>query len=207
MRKESRKELTKKYFNSTAEDYNQSHDGKFVQCMYQEIVERVKVLKPKRVLDLGCGNGNVIQLLKSRIPSQYYGLDISEKMIEETKKRFGNEVKLCVGDAENLPFEDQMFDLIICNASFHHYPRAERAVAEMKRVLKPDGTVILGDPTLPGKIFTSILNLLMKYSNSGEAKIWHKKEITALFRGYGFQVKDWKKINYKTFMFSAVLRK
>lgn len=103
MRKESRKELTKKYFNSTAEDYNQSHDGKFVQCMYQEIVERVKVLKPKRVLDLGCGNGNVIQLLKSRIPSQYYGLDISEKMIEETKKRFGNEVKLCVGDAENLP--------------------------------------------------------------------------------------------------------
>lgn len=100
-----------------------------------------------------------------------------------------------------------MFDLIICNASFHHYPRAERAVAEMKRVLKPDGTVILGDPTLPGKIFTSILNLLMKYSNSGEAKIWHKKEITALFRGYGFQVKDWKKINYKTFMFSAVLRK
>ena len=203
MRKESSKELTKQYFNSTAEDYDHSHDGKFVYCMYQRIVERAAALKPDSVLDLGCGNGNVIHLLKSRISAKYYGLDISEKMIEEAKKRFGNEVELCVGDAENLPYEDHTFDLIICNASFHHYTRAEKAVAEMKRVIKPDGTVILGDPTLPGKIFTNMLNCLMKYSHSGEAKIWHKKEIIPLFQRYGFQIKDWKKINYKTFMFSA----
>lgn len=60
------KESTVKYFNDTAKDYDNSHDGKFVNCMYQEIVDRVRNLKGDKILDLGCGNGNIINLLKKK---------------------------------------------------------------------------------------------------------------------------------------------
>lgn len=200
------KERTEKYFNSTATDYDNSSDGKFVKCMYQEILERADRIPAEKILDLGCGNGNVIALLKDRKIAQYFGVDISEMMVKEAAKRLGGGAVVMTGDAENIPFGDSYFDLIICNASFHHYPNPQKAVEEMKRVLKPEGSIILGDPTVPGRILTKIFNLMMKYSNCGDAKIWHKKEITQLFQRNGFRIENWKKINYKTFMFQAVLK-
>lgn len=204
MKKEKSKERTEEYFNSTAADYDNSHDGRFVRCMYQEILNRMEHIQASRILDLGCGNGNVIALLREQRPASYYGLDISQSMIREAKKRLGDQVTLDVGDAEELPYENQSFDLIICNASFHHYPNPQKALKEMKRVLQPGGIILLGDPTLPGRFFTSALNWFMKYSDSGDAKIWSKKEIIKLFETNGFQVKGWKYINYQSFMFEAV---
>ena len=83
------KKITTDYFNKTAEDYDTSHDGKFVQCMYREILARVPDTRGQRLLDLGCGNGNILKTLNERILAEYYGLDISEKMIEEAGKKLG----------------------------------------------------------------------------------------------------------------------
>ena len=107
------KQTTIDYFNSTAEDYDKSHDGKFVQCMYDTIVNRVLDLNPKTILDLGCGNGNIIARLQKRLNADYYGLDISEAMIAQAEKRLLN-VHFMVGDAEKLPYEDNKFDAIVC---------------------------------------------------------------------------------------------
>jgi ubiquinone/menaquinone biosynthesis C-methylase UbiE len=65
-----------------------------------------------------------------------YGLGISEKMIEIAKKNLGNKAELRVGDSEYMPWEDDSFDVIVCNASFHHYPNPKKVLLEMKRVLK-----------------------------------------------------------------------
>lgn len=209
MEQERSKKVTREYFDSTAKDYDSSHDGRFVRCMYQEIVERAEKLSRKgirieRVLDLGCGNGNVIAALREKIPVEYYGLDLSEKMVEEAGCRLGDEIDLRVGDAEHMPYEDRMFDLIICNASFHHYPHPKRALEEMRRVLRPGGVLILGDPTLRIGVLAKIFNCFIKYSNSGDAYIWRRKEITRLFGDKGFKVKEWKYVNKKAFVFHAV---
>ena len=96
------KKITTDYFNKTAEGYDTSHDGKFVQCMYREILARVPDTKGQRILDLGCGNGNILKTLKERIPAEYYGLDISGKMIEEAGKKLGKaaqlQVEMCIRD-------------------------------------------------------------------------------------------------------------
>ena len=199
------KDTTRQYFDSTAETYDTSHDGQFVKGMYQEILTRMQQIPASSVLDLGCGNGNVICLLKKHVNARYYGLDLSEKMIEEAGKRLGGDVELTVGDAEKLPYEDNSFDVVICNASFHHYPSPEKAVNEIRRVLKPGGTLILGDPTAPFRLLVKILNWGMKFSNSGDARIWHKSEIIKLFRQNGFRVEKWKYVNHETFMMNAVL--
>lgn len=200
----TRKEVTREYFNNTADCYDESHDGKFVRCMYDEIVKRVCGIKAEKILDLGCGNGNILRLLYESKRAEYYGLDLSENMIGEAKKRLNGRAQLAVGDAEHLPYGDSMFDVIICNASFHHYTSPEAAVSEMRRVLRQGGSVILGDPTLPGKLFVDLFNLSIKHSNSGDVKIWHKKEIIPFFESYGFQVVNWKKIKYRTFIFQAI---
>ena len=196
------KETTVKYFNNTAKDYDNSHDGKFVNCMYQEIIDRVRNLAGDKILDLGCGNGNIINLLKKERKADYFGLDISENMIEEAKKKCGEDVKFTVGDSENLPYQDGQFDIIICNASFHHYTKPEVAIKEIKRVLKSGGTLILGDPTVP-ELVRGLFNKMLPYTDSGDFKIYGKKDILPIFEAHGFKIEDWKRLNYRTFIFNA----
>lgn len=201
---QEKKKITEEYFDTTAGDYDNSHDGRFVRCMYGEIVSRAEKVRAETILDLGCGNGNVIGLLSKKIKASFYGLDLSGNMIKEAEKRLGNQATFCVGDAENLPYEENKFDLVICNASFHHYPGPEKALDEIGRVLKPGGTLILGDPSFRFKMLVNILNFFMKYSKSGDAKIWHRRELTALLENKGFCVEQWKYINHESFILNAV---
>ena len=62
--KKRMQEKTKSYFDKEAKEYDSSSDGKFVKCMYSEIVSRVMELQGRKILDLGCGNGNVIRMLQ-----------------------------------------------------------------------------------------------------------------------------------------------
>lgn len=193
---------TKTYFDQEAETYDASRDGKFVKCMYGEIVDRVEALPGNYILDLGCGNGNIISLLKKRKKASYYGVDLSEQMIREAKKRVGRDVILKTADAMNLPFQDEMFDIVICNASFHHYTRPLTAVKEIKRVLKPGGTLVLGDPTCPA-LLRKLLNWGLHLGPSGDFRIYGKKDILPLFSENGFLVQNWKRLNYRSFVFHA----
>ena len=49
--------------------------------------------------------------------------------------KIGEEVQLKLGDSEAMPWEDESFDVIFCNASFHHYPNPKTALSEMKRLV------------------------------------------------------------------------
>lgn len=97
--KNDRKKATKEYFDSQAEFYDISHDGRFVKCMYQEIVKRVM--------------------------------------------------------------------------------------------------------TLPGELMLKIINSRLKDSDSGDYRIYGKKQIIPLFQAHSLSVNQWKRINYRTFLFNA----
>lgn len=198
------KETTKNHFNKTAKNYNNSYDGKFVKCMYDEIIKRVISKKPKTLLDLGCGNGNILKILSENTETTLYGLDLSEEMINEAGKRLNKEITLTVGDSENLPYENNTFDCIICNASFHHYTNPDLVLSEIQRVLKKNGTFILGDPTAPFKWYLKFLNYFLKYSNSGDYHIYNQSEITSLLLKHNFHVENFKKLNCRSFVLNAV---
>jgi ubiquinone/menaquinone biosynthesis C-methylase UbiE len=196
------KENSKNNFNKQAEIYDESSDGKFVAPMYGEIISRIISEKPKRLLDLGCGTGNVLKRLKEDKEIALSGLDLSENMIETAKKNVGERAELKVGDAEYIPWNDETFDVIVCNASFHHYPNPEKVLLEMKRVLKKNGTLIIGDPTCPIMI-RQILNIFCKLSNNGDYRIYSKKEIEEMLLRCGFEPSDFKMINWKSFAINA----
>ena len=200
------KENSKINFDKQADHYDEGFDGKFVKVMYDEIISRVNNINPKSLLDLGCGTGNILVKLNRNKNIKLYGLDLSEKMIEIAEDKLNSRVELRVGDAECIPWQDNSFEVIICNASFHHYPNPEKVLLEMKRVLKENGNLIIGDPTAP-LILRQALNLFCKISNNGDYKIYSEKEIKELLIKCGFKPFDFKRINYRSFAINAYIKK
>lgn len=98
----------------------------------------------ERVLDLGCGNGRLLEIFKDK-SIDYIGVDSSEKLIEIAKRKYPK-AKFQKGDGLNLPFPANYFDKIYSIAVLHHIPSVKfrlRFLREAKRVLKPEGLLIL----------------------------------------------------------------
>jgi ubiquinone/menaquinone biosynthesis C-methylase UbiE len=98
-----------------------------------------------RVLEIGCGLGtDGAQFAKAG--ARYTGIDLTEAAIELARKRFeltGLKGEFQTGDAENLVFPDESFDLVYSHGVLHHTPDIERAVSEIHRVLKTGGRAIV----------------------------------------------------------------
>lgn len=101
------------------------------------------------VLEVGFGPGHALEMLATTRPlGLLAGVDHSELMVETARRRLarvrGNAaLDLRCGDAGELPFPDERFDLVYAVNSFHQWPAKEDALAEMAGVLKPGGDLVL----------------------------------------------------------------
>jgi ubiquinone/menaquinone biosynthesis C-methylase UbiE len=97
----------------------------------------------KNCIFIGCGQGDEISILNNRkkIPN-IYGIDISKTAIQHAKQKYPN-INFVVGDACNLPFEDNSFDLIICSEVIEHLSSPDKLIDEINRVMENKGVLIL----------------------------------------------------------------
>ena len=108
-----------------------------------------------RLLDVGCGTGRFLREVKTNYPRlEVTGLDLSSYYLAVARRdlRSWSRVRLVVGAAEAMPFADGQFDAITCIYLFHELPPGVRraAVAEIRRVLRPGGTLVFVDSLQPG---------------------------------------------------------
>jgi len=98
-------------------------------------------LKPnKKILEVGCGQGIGEKIItKNFHPSEYYGIDLDEKMIKRAQKRKSSKRFFQTADVTNLPFDDASFDAVFDFGIIHHVPNWKDSLKEIKRVLKPGG--------------------------------------------------------------------
>ena len=178
------KEKTKQHFNETASSYNTSDDGKFVAGMYDVLVDEIQKSQSGKILDVGCGNGNLFTMLPDG-KYDLYGVDFSENMIIEAKRNCEFKASFSVADAERLPFDDYTFDMIVCNASFHHYIHPNIVLEEMHRVLKDGGKILIGDPYIPTAV-RGLINVVLKFSDEGDYHIYGLNEMKKIFEKNGF---------------------
>jgi SAM-dependent methyltransferase len=117
----------------------------------QRIFEQINYENIKDVLEIGCGIGLVSAYLARQLGMMVYGTDFDPDEIQLAKEYNEGEPELHfqVEDATNLSFEDNRFNLVISQNVFHHIPDWPKAVAEIGRVLKPDGYLIWLDLILP----------------------------------------------------------
>lgn len=124
-----------------------------------------------RILDNGCGIG---PLFKSLPGADIVGLDISSVMLDAASQQTE---RLVLGNSQNLPFTNSSFDLIFCRSLLHHLPNPAEAVAEMHRVLRTEGELVLVDPNssiltwLPRKIFYHGDHFSDEHENMSREKI------------------------------------
>jgi ubiquinone/menaquinone biosynthesis C-methylase UbiE len=114
----------------------------------QLLVDMSKAGAEDNVLDVACGPG-LVACEFARHCAHVTGVDITPKMIKQAKisqseKRLGN-MSWDIGEAYPLPYEDDTFSLVITRYSFHHFHDVRQALAEMMRVCKPGGRVLVAD--------------------------------------------------------------
>jgi len=155
----SKKEQVAKMFNNIAPKYDFLNH---TLSMGIDIIWRkkaVKILKkssPKKVLDIACGTGDFTIANLDSGADEVIGLDISEGMvnvgIEKIKKKgLSNRITLQVGDSEKINFEDGTFDGITVGFGVRNFENLEKGLAEMYRVLAPDGQLIILEFSKPRK--------------------------------------------------------
>lgn len=166
--------------------------------------------KNKKVLEIGVGLGADHQRF-AEAGAELTGIDLTDRAIAHTRNRlqsFGLNSDLKVGDAENLPFSDDSFDLVYSWGVLHHSPDTPKAIQEVFRVLKKDGTAkimiyhkysfvgYLGwirHALLKGKPFTSLTEIYDKYQESPGTKAYSISEARELFKQY-------RKVEIKTIL-------
>jgi len=122
---------------------------RFFSHFGQRLVELARIPSGADVLDVATGRGAVLLPAAKAVGphGRATGTDLSEGMVQETAgeiSRLGLEhVRVCQMDAEHLKLPDESFDCVLCGFAVFFFPRVERALAEMRRVLRPGGRIAL----------------------------------------------------------------
>ena len=131
----------------------------------KNILNIAKKLKPKNALDIATGTADIAINLGSISNCKVIGVDISEQMLNVgrekiTKMKLTKSVRLESGDAENLNFKDNYFDLVTIGFGVRNFQDLEKGLSESLRVLKVKGTLIVLETSVPEnrimKLFYSI---------------------------------------------------
>src|SRR5919108_2852203 len=130
------------------------HFATYLEPGALEFLSRINIEPGARVLDVACGAGQ-IAIPMSRAGAKVTGVDIATNLIEQARARAQAEnldAHFDEGDAEMLPYQDGSFDLVVSLIGAMFAPRPEWVAAEMKRVCRPGGKIIMGNWTPTGFI-------------------------------------------------------
>ncbi|MBQ7663766.1 MAG: methyltransferase domain-containing protein [Bacteroidaceae bacterium] len=209
---EGYKKLSKGEFTRAADRYETDHAGVYAICRkdYPDILTEIEKESFTDLLDAGCGTAPMLSLLTERFPDAHFtGIDITPKMIEVAKEKHLPNTTLVCADCENMPFEQESFDVIICSQSFHHYPNPDNFFASVWRCLRPNGRLILRDMTMPCRsLHWFVNNIELPFLNLlgyGDVHVYNRRELQALCDQTGLVLESFER--RKGLKLHAVIRK
>jgi SAM-dependent methyltransferase len=107
--------------------------------------QAVREAAPVRVLEVGCGWGELAERMATELDAEVVALDQSPRMVELTRERG---VEAQVGDVQALPFADESFDVAIANWMLYHVSDLDRGLAELSRVVRAGGRLVAATNSL-----------------------------------------------------------
>lgn len=173
-----------KQYDKIGPEYVKGQDEYFAKKRDQArdfIKKHLPSLKVKRVLDLGCGDGRDILLYEKLGAKEVYGIDSSNFMVKEAKKKVKNPHNIEVGNMNSLPFKSNFFDVVVGRFSVHYLNNLDPMYKEVARTLKNKGVFIfvahhptLGFMQLGGKDYSMKENIsFVLYKNKVPLKFPH----------------------------------
>lgn len=153
-----KKEQMRMMFNRIAPSYDRlNHLLSFGidRLWRRRATRRVAAGSPQAILDLATGTGDWALLLARQLPeAEIVGLDLSSEMLEAARRkaarrRIGDRLTFAEGDAEQLPLAEASVDLVTVGFGVRNFARLEQCLAEMHRVLRPEGEVAVLELSIP----------------------------------------------------------
>jgi ubiquinone/menaquinone biosynthesis C-methylase UbiE len=175
-------------FDERARSYDQGCLGR----LHHEIVTRtieVALLSqphPRRILDVGCGTGYLLRLLAGRCRDavEFAGVDPAVSMVDAARLAADDpRIAFAVGWAEDLPYPDHRFDIVVSTTSFDHWGDQRAGLADCTRVLVENGNLIIADLFSPWLIPTLV--------RSRKDKARTKARANRLLANVGLRVVAW----------------
>ena len=126
--------------------------AKSTEAGAEEFIDRLELRPGTRLLDVACGSGN-LAIAAARIGATATGVDIAPNLLEEGRERASAEgltIQFDEGDAEQLPYEDASFDVVVSMFGAMFAPRPEMAAAELVRVCRSGGRIAMANWTPAG---------------------------------------------------------
>ena len=124
----------------------------FTSGAAEEFVSRLPIAPGSKVLDVACGTGNTA-IPAARAGAKVTGVDIASNLLEQARERSASEnlkAEFHEGDAEDLPVEDQTFDIVLTMFGAMFAPRPDRVASELVRACKPGGIIAMANWTPEG---------------------------------------------------------
>ena len=161
------------------------------RCAYEKIYRRIrKIIYGREVLELAAGTG-LISRHTAETASSYLATDFSEKMLEQAKKgKIPENLRFLKVDASDLPFENDMFDVVIISNALHIIPQPEKVLSEVRRVMRPEGILIAPNfiHKSPG-LMTKFTSKILTASGIAFESKWNRWEYRQFLEDNGFSVR------------------
>src|SRR5467141_2202834 len=154
----------------------------FIVAEGEKFVKRIGIAPGARVLDVACGTGNTA-IPAARAGASVTGVDIAPNLLSQARKRAaaeGLEIEFDEGDAEELPYADHSFDVVLTMFGAMFAPRPDRVAAELVRVCKPGGLIAMANWTpegFVGKSFQITAEMVPPPAGIPAPTLWGKEQV------------------------------
>ena len=154
-----KKEQVAKMFDNISENYdglNRVISLGIDMKWRKKVVALVAEKNPETILDIATGTGDLVIMMSNTSAKKIIGLDISAGMLEVGKqkieaKKLTEKIEMVLGDSENMPYPDNYFDAITVSFGIRNFETLEKGLAEIYRVLKPNGIFVILETSVPTK--------------------------------------------------------
>jgi ubiquinone/menaquinone biosynthesis C-methylase UbiE len=173
-------------YAAQARDYDRTWSF-YIEATTQETLKRLPMSPRSRVLDIGCGTGELLRRLRARYPEAILaGLDPVAEMLRMAAEKLSGDEDLRVGYADSLPWAAASFDVVVSCNMFHYINHPIPALHEMARVLRPGGTVVLTD-WCDDYLACRLCNLYLRLTNRAFYKTYREAECRSLLQAAGYR--------------------
>jgi ubiquinone/menaquinone biosynthesis C-methylase UbiE len=155
----SREHTSQAFAHSPPENYQRYFVPAIGHPLAQDLLREASLAPGERVLDVGCGTGVVTRLAAERVGADgmVIGLDINPGMLAVAEASSpAHTIEWRQASADSIPYPDDTFDVVLCQLSLQFMPDRARALQEMRRVLVPQGRLVISVPGPAGPLFSSL---------------------------------------------------
>jgi ubiquinone/menaquinone biosynthesis C-methylase UbiE len=208
-----------RYKASSYQSYNFKMPSRYDECIWLKLCQTplwdrtlVQELRPNigslRILDVGCATGRLLERLAEAGAADLFGVDLAPRILEVARERLsgtGASVELQAADAEDsLPWDRDFFDAVTLTGVLHHFFRPGDALAEIRRVIRPGGRLLLIDPCFSPPV-RQILNLALRVApHAGDFHFYSLQEAASLLTGSRFEVRRIRRVGWWAFLVDSL---